>query len=78
MNKRFHNTFVKRKWFWKQFSVIPGVHSQSRTKAINTVHSVYRYYAIISIHQNVVTRSRAGLQIYEGRDDQLNRPGPMA
>jgi hypothetical protein len=77
MNKRFHYTFVKRKWFRKQFSVIPGVHSQSRTKAINTVHSVYRY-AIISIHQNVVTQSRAGLQIYEGRDDQLNRPDPMA
>jgi hypothetical protein len=27
---------------------------------------------------NVVTQSRTGLQIYEGRDDQLNRPGPMA
>jgi hypothetical protein len=26
----------------------------------------------------VVTQSRTGLQIYEGRDDQLNRPGPMA
>jgi hypothetical protein len=25
---------------------------------------------------NVVTQSRTGLQIYEGRDDQLNRPGP--
>jgi hypothetical protein len=25
-----------------------------------------------------VTQSRTGLQIYEGRDDQLNRPGPMA
>jgi hypothetical protein len=24
------------------------------------------------------TQSRTGLQIYEGRDDQLNRPGPMA
>jgi hypothetical protein len=28
--------------------------------------------------ENVVTQSRTGLQIYEGRDDQLNRPGPMA
>jgi hypothetical protein len=28
--------------------------------------------------KNVVTQSRTGLQIYEGRDDQLNRPGPMA
>jgi hypothetical protein len=27
--------------------------------------------------ENVVTQSRTGLQIYEGRDDQLNRPGPM-
>jgi hypothetical protein len=25
-----------------------------------------------------VTQSRTGLQIYEGRDDQLNKPGPMA
>jgi hypothetical protein len=25
-----------------------------------------------------VTQSRTGLQIYEGRDDQLNRTGPMA
>jgi hypothetical protein len=29
-------------------------------------------------NENVVTQSRTGLQIYEGRDDQLNRPGPMA
>jgi hypothetical protein len=28
--------------------------------------------------ENVVTQSRTGLQIYEGRDDQLNSPGPMA
>jgi hypothetical protein len=28
--------------------------------------------------QNVVTQSRTGSQIYEGRDDQLSRPGPMA
>jgi hypothetical protein len=28
--------------------------------------------------ENVVTQSRTGLQIYEGRDDQLYRPGPMA
>jgi hypothetical protein len=34
--------------------------------------------AIIPLIKNVVTRSRTGLQIYEGRDDQLNRPGPMA
>jgi hypothetical protein len=26
----------------------------------------------------IVTQSRTGLQIYEGHDDQLNRPGPMA
>jgi hypothetical protein len=25
-----------------------------------------------------VTQSRTGLQIHEGRDEQLNRPGPMA
>jgi hypothetical protein len=28
--------------------------------------------------ENVVTQSRTSLQIYEGRDDQLNRLGPMA
>jgi hypothetical protein len=26
----------------------------------------------------IVTQSRTGSQIYEGHDDQLNRPGPMA
>jgi hypothetical protein len=31
-----------------------------------------------SLFYNVVTQSRTGVQIYEGRDDQLNRPGPMA
>jgi hypothetical protein len=45
-------------------------------------HLVGTYY--ININQtrfckkNVVTQSKTGLQIYEGRDDQLNRPGPMA
>jgi hypothetical protein len=34
--------------------------------------------SIIFIIKNVVTQSRTGLQIYEGHDDQLNRPGPMA
>jgi hypothetical protein len=28
--------------------------------------------------KKIVTQSRTGLQIYEGHDDQLNRPGPMA
>jgi hypothetical protein len=28
--------------------------------------------------KNVVSQSRTGLQIYEGHDDQLNRPRPMA
>jgi hypothetical protein len=28
--------------------------------------------------KKLVTQSRTGLQIYEGHDDQLNRPGPMA
>jgi hypothetical protein len=30
------------------------------------------------IWNKFVTQSRTGLQIYEGRDDQLNRSGPMA
>jgi hypothetical protein len=33
---------------------------------------------VIRKKKKVVTQSRTGLQIYEGRDDQLNRPGPMA
>jgi hypothetical protein len=33
---------------------------------------------IFAKHKNVVTQSRTGLQIYEGHDDQLSRPGPMA
>jgi hypothetical protein len=33
-------------------------------------------YIIIKI--KFVAQSRTGLQIYEGHDDQLNRPGPMA
>jgi hypothetical protein len=28
--------------------------------------------------KKIVTQSRTGLQIYEGHDNQLNRPGPMA
>jgi hypothetical protein len=28
--------------------------------------------------KKIVSQSRTGLQIYEGHDDQLNRPGPMA
>jgi hypothetical protein len=41
---------------------------------------IYLIHLIHLIHINVVTQSRTGLQIYEGRDDddQLNRPGPMA
>jgi hypothetical protein len=36
------------------------------------------YGILILFMKNVVTQSSTGLQIYEGRDDQLNRPGPMA
>jgi hypothetical protein len=28
------------------------------------------------LKKKIVTQSRTGLQIYEGHDDQLNRPGP--
>jgi hypothetical protein len=28
--------------------------------------------------KKIVAQSRTGLQIYEGHDDQLNRPAPMA
>jgi hypothetical protein len=33
---------------------------------------------VIVKYKKFVTQSRTGLQIYEGHDDQLNRPGPMA
>jgi hypothetical protein len=33
---------------------------------------------IIIIKYKFVTQSRTGLQIYEGLDNQLNRPGSMA
>jgi hypothetical protein len=36
------------------------------------------YYVNLEQKKNVVTQSRTGLQIYEGHDDQLSRPGPMA
>jgi hypothetical protein len=39
----------------------------------------YHYYFLVLLHKKkFVTQSRTGLQIYEGHDDQLNRPGPMA
>jgi hypothetical protein len=33
---------------------------------------------LVNNEKKIVTQSRTGLQIYEGHDDQLNRPGPMA
>jgi hypothetical protein len=46
--------------------------NQFLAKTLNlTVPKIY-------FEKNVVTQSRTGLQIYEGHDDQLSRPGPMA
>jgi hypothetical protein len=50
------------------------------------LYKILNYYLSVKFHKNQsinkskinVTQSRTGLQIYEGRDDQLNRPGPMA
>jgi hypothetical protein len=39
---------------------------------------VFAFKTFCNQNKNVVTQSRTGLQIYEGRDDQLNRPEPMA
>jgi hypothetical protein len=39
---------------------------------------ILQHNVIIKIKLKFVSQSRTGLQIYEGRDDQLNRPGPMA
>jgi hypothetical protein len=33
---------------------------------------------LLYLQIDVVSQSRTGLQIYEGHDDQLNRPGPIA
>jgi hypothetical protein len=41
---------------------------------MHAVKCVANYY----YYKKCVTQSRTGLQIYEGHDDQLNRPGPMA
>jgi hypothetical protein len=45
----------------------------------NIDFSTYKliFLLLTKVKKNV-TQSRTGLQIYEGRDDQLNRPGPMA
>jgi hypothetical protein len=46
------------------------------------VHTLLRILlssnSAVLINKKFVTQSRTGLQIYEGHDDQLNRPGPMA
>jgi hypothetical protein len=39
---------------------------------------IYRMFKTLCMNICVVTQSRTGLQIYEGHDDQLSRPGPMA
>jgi hypothetical protein len=35
-------------------------------------------FNLVLCNKKFVTQSRTGLQIYEGHDDELNRPGPMA
>jgi hypothetical protein len=35
-------------------------------------------FNLVLFNKKFVTQSRTGLQIYEGHDDELNRPGPMA
>jgi hypothetical protein len=45
-------------------------------RGLYTIIFTTRYVKTLS--DNVVTQSWTGLQIYEGRDDQLNRQGPMA
>jgi hypothetical protein len=48
------------------------------SKCIINVCNCNNYYIIIKKKKKIVTQSRTGLQIYEGHDDQLDRPGPMA
>jgi hypothetical protein len=39
---------------------------------------MFEFYTKKKLKKKFVTQSRTGLQIYEGHDDQLSRPGPMA
>jgi hypothetical protein len=58
---------VSQKWRTNYLLPYPGclnVHEKNMEKILQT--------------KKFVTQSRTGLQIYEGHDDQLNRPGPMA
>jgi hypothetical protein len=43
-----------------------------------TYHKHLKHYFHKKLKKIFVTQSRTGLQIYEGHDDQLSRPGPMA
>jgi hypothetical protein len=50
----------------------------SLIQQVNKLKIIIFVVMFIIVIVNVVTQSRTGLQIYEGRDDQLNRPGPKA
>jgi hypothetical protein len=62
---------------------VKGVFDPCRVRALgfasgpNLTPRAKNAYFMPLIHK-FVTQSRTGLQIYEGHDDQLNRPGPMA
>jgi hypothetical protein len=54
-----------------------------RKKALALPTSVvilFEFYHVVALYLFItkfVLQFRTGLQIYEGHDDQLNRPGPM-
>jgi hypothetical protein len=55
------------------------IKSQIRDKTFGSLSMKLLIFRVdVSSKKKFVTQSRTGLQIYEGHDDQLNRPGPMA
>jgi hypothetical protein len=63
---------------FKNLNIFNEEYPKFRKKFSSLIQQVNKLKIIIFVIVNVVTQSRTGLQIYEGRDDQLNRPGPMA
>jgi hypothetical protein len=67
---------------WRTNYLLPyrgclNVHEKNMEKMFPTKKLII-IFIIKKKKKKKVTQSRTGLQIYEGRDDQLNRPGPMA
>jgi hypothetical protein len=62
------NGILKKKKKKKPFSSSGSPGSKYRSSKHPTYLKILKF----------ISQSRTGLQIYEGHDDQLNRPAPMA